>query len=86
MKKPSGNWPGSTEALRENFGWDQFPMQKLRGRDLFSLPLLPSQFADGVARIKESIKRGEVSQVVLSQRISQEYAGDPSSSTGCYGR
>jgi anthranilate synthase component 1 len=46
-------------------------------RPLQSTSLLPSQFADGVARIKESIKRGEVSQVVLSQRISQEYAGDP---------
>ncbi|NLW55881.1 MAG: anthranilate synthase component I [Firmicutes bacterium] len=35
------------------------------------------QFVDLVERAKEHIQAGEVKQVVLSQRISQKYSGDP---------
>ena len=35
------------------------------------------QFCDSVNKAKEYIKAGDIFQVVISQRLSTEYSGDP---------
>ena len=78
----AGSYPRAVarlgEMIRELSETENLPLSKVHPDDLRFLPATPKEnYLDAVEKAKAYIRDGDIFQVVLSQRFSAEYLGDP---------